>query len=95
MSPWKTEMHRARRAARWVVAAAAIAWTTMVATAQQDGFVPMTNVGTETLPASPLLFTAYAFVWVALIAYIFLLWRKIARVERELADVTARLANRR
>ena len=38
---------------------------------------------------------AYAFVWVALLAYVFLLWRRLGRVEHELADVNARLANRK
>ena len=39
----------------------------------------------ETLPALPLVYAAYAFVWVVLIAYVFMLWRRIGRVERELA----------
>lgn len=43
----------------------------------------------EVLPATPLVFAAYAFVWSALLAYVFLLWRRIGRVERELADLVA------
>jgi CcmD family protein len=67
-----------------------------VAWAQQgDGFVPATDIVRETLPASPFVYVAYAFVWVALVAYILLLWQRLNKVERELADVTARLAKRR
>jgi CcmD family protein len=66
-------------------------------TAAQDGFVPMTGnePDVEKLPAAPLVFAAYAFVWVAMIAYVFSLWRRLVRVERELADVTARLEAKR
>jgi CcmD family protein len=48
----------------------------------------------EPIPAAPLVFFAYGFVWFALLTYIFLLWRRMGRVERELADVTARLQSR-
>jgi CcmD family protein len=46
---------------------------------------------TEQLPATPLVFAAYAVVWVALLIYMFTLWRRIGRVERELSDVHRRL----
>lgn len=76
---------------------ALVAWAPAQALAQEQtsGFLPATNVAREALPASPLLFGAYGFVWVALVAYVFLLWRRISRVERELADVTAKLASRK
>jgi CcmD family protein len=63
----------------------------------QDGFVPVTGneADVEKLPAAPLVFAAYGFVWVAMIAYVFSLWRRLVRVERELADVSARLEARR
>lgn len=63
-----------------------------------DGFVPVTpadRASQEQLPATPLVFAAYAFVWVALLVYVFTLWRRVARVERELADVNARLRESR
>ena len=62
-------------------------------TAAQDGFVPIRpgDVVQEQLPAAPLVFAAYAFVWLALATYVFLLWRRVSRVERELAQVSARL----
>lgn len=57
----------------------------------QEGFVPATDIQKEALPASPLLYTAYAIVWLVLIGYLFLLWRRLDRVEKELRDVTARI----
>jgi CcmD family protein len=81
--------------------AAAIYWSAVGVLAQgqpaQDGFVPVTNgdLGQEQLPATPLVFAAYAFVWLVLLTYVFTLWRRISRVERELADVHTQLKARR
>ena len=50
---------------------------------------------TENIPAAPLIFAAYATVWVVLLLYVFALWRKLRRVEHELADVNAKLGVRR
>ena len=58
-------------------------------------FVPATDLARESLPAGPLIYTAYAFVWVMLTVYVFLLWRRLGRVEREIADVAAKLSSRR
>jgi len=58
-----------------------------------DGFVPMSELTTrEVLPATPLVFYAYAFVWVALLGYIFVLWRKLGRVEADLEAIRRRLS---
>jgi CcmD family protein len=86
-----------RMAAAIACGAAMAAWGSarVLAQAQTQGFVPATDIGRETLPALPLVYVAYAFVWVALVAYVFLLWRKIGKVERELADVTKKLEGRR
>jgi CcmD family protein len=61
----------------------------------QDTFVKASEVPTEVLPGTPFVFIAYAFVWVALLGYLFGLWRKLNRVERELAQVTSRVEGRR
>jgi CcmD family protein len=62
------------------------------ATPPAETFVPMSEAAPrEVLPATPLVFYAYAFVWVALIAYVFLMWRRMARVEQDLAAVQRRL----
>ena len=64
-------------------------------TPPQDAFIPGSQMPTEVLPGTPFVFIAYAFVWVALIGYVFGLWRKLARVERELAQVASRAEGRR
>jgi CcmD family protein len=65
--------------------------------AAQDGFVPVRpgELEQEQLPAAPLVFVAYSVVWIALLAYVFILWRRLVTVERELAEVAARVAARR
>ena len=61
----------------------------------QDEFVPIDELPPEDqLPAAPLLIAAYAFAWIALLIYIWSLWRRLGLVERELADVARRISNR-
>jgi hypothetical protein len=61
-----------------------------------DQFVPMSSLAPrEVLPATPLVFYAYAFVWLVLIVYVYSIWRRMARVERDLADVQRRLKDGR
>ena len=67
-------------------AAALLAQTT-------SGFEPATNIGKESLPAGPLVYTAYAIVWLVLIGYVFMLWRRLDRVEKELHEVAARVGS--
>lgn len=63
--------------------------------AAPDGFVPVNSLPqAEQLPAAPMVIAAYAVVWVVLIVYIWMLWRRLARVERELADLTRRVQER-
>lgn len=58
-----------------------------------SGFEPATNIGKESLPAGPLLYTAYAIVWLVLIGYVFMLWRRLDRVEKEMREVAARIGS--
>jgi CcmD family protein len=82
-----------RRTRMIVMAIAALLLVVAPAWAQtpQNEFVPMKAGEVEPLPAAPLVFFAYAFVWGALILYVFVLWRRINKVERELADLNGRL----
>jgi CcmD family protein len=60
--------------------------------ASANEFVPLSEAAPrEVLPATPLVFYAYGFVWVALLGYVFTIWRRMAQVERDLADVQRRL----
>lgn len=58
----------------------------------QEEFVPVSALPqAEQLPAAPLLIAAYAFVWVALMVYVWSLWRRLSRLERDLADLQRRV----
>lgn len=51
----------------------------------QDGFVPLDSLPpAEQLPAAPLLVTAYAFVWVLLMVYLFSIAKRLRKVEGEM-----------
>jgi hypothetical protein len=65
-------------------------------TAAQDGFVPVSQLppATEQLPATPLVAGAYAFMWVATLAYVFSLWRRLAAVDRELVSLKKEIGGR-
>jgi CcmD family protein len=68
--------------------------TVLLAQTPQSQFVPQESLPKQELSPGPLLYGAYAFVWGALIVYLFFLWRRIGRVERELADVNRKLAGK-
>ncbi len=60
--------------------------------AATDGFIPMSEMTTrELLPAAPLVFYAYGFVWIALLGYLWAIWRRVDRVEQDIARVRRRL----
>jgi CcmD family protein len=63
--------------------------------AAQEEFVPVSDAGQEQLPAAPLVMAAYAVAWLAVFLYVWSIWRRLTRVERELGDVSRRLAERR
>ena len=53
--------------------------------AATDGFVPVTDLPpAEQLPAAPLVLAAYAFIWVAVLVYVGLLWRRLGAVQKDL-----------
>ena len=61
----------------------------------QSEFVPVTEVpATDQLPAAPLLIAAYAFVWVAVLTYLWLLWRRLGKVEQEIQTLGTRIGKR-
>jgi CcmD family protein len=58
-----------------------------------DGFVPASSLpGQEQIPAAPLVIAAYSIVWLLVFGYVWSVWNRIARAERELADVSRRIA---
>jgi CcmD family protein len=63
--------------------------------AAQDEFVPLKDLPPdETLPAAPLVIGAYAFIWFAVMVYVWLLWRRMTAVDRELALLRRDIENR-
>jgi CcmD family protein len=58
-----------------------------------DQFVPMKSLPQQDqLPAAPLLVAAYAFVWVALLVYVWTIWRRLMKVEREVRELSSRVS---
>jgi len=79
-------------------AGVAVVLSSVMAFAQvtADKMVPLGEARPQAeLSPGPLVYGAYAFVWAAVVAYVFMLWRRVGRVERELQDVRGRLAARR
>jgi CcmD family protein len=63
--------------------------------AAQDEFVPVDELPQdEKLPAARLLIAAYSVAWIAVAAYLWSIWQRLGRVERELADVSRRTSQR-
>jgi CcmD family protein len=83
-------------ARRLVIAAVSIFLTTapLIAFQPPDGqgeFVPVTELPAgDRMPAAPLLITAYAFVWVALLIYVWSIWRRLGKVEGEIRAIANR-----
>lgn len=73
----------------------------LVALQQPAGsdFVPVSQLPdtrqAEQIPAAPMLIAAYIVVWLALLLYLWSLWRRLATVEREVADVARRVEDSR
>lgn len=63
-------------------------------TAAQDQYVPVERpmAPGDNLPAPRMLATAYAFVWVVLLVYLWSIRRRLATVEKEIASVSRRVA---
>ena len=57
----------------------------------QGEFVPLSDVPpSEQIPAFTLVAAAYAFVWLALLGYVWSVSRRLEQVERELATIDRR-----
>ncbi|HTL02755.1 MAG TPA: CcmD family protein [Vicinamibacterales bacterium] len=62
----------------------------------QSEFVPVNELpASEQLPAAPLLIAAYLFVWAAMLFYVWSLWRRLGKVERDISEVSQLLSKRR
>ena len=58
----------------------------------QEEFVPLESVRPEDqLPAAPLLVTAYAFIWILVLGYVWSLQRRTSTVAQELSSLKRRM----
>jgi hypothetical protein len=63
--------------------------------AATEGFVPVTDLPpAEQLPAAPMVIGAYAFIWVVVLAYVGLLWRRLGAVQKDLDALARRIPPR-
>jgi CcmD family protein len=68
----------------------------LYAQAGQSEFKPVTEVpASEQMPSAPLVIAAYAFVWLAFMAYAWTMWRKLGRVEQELQTLSTQIGKKR
>ena len=62
----------------------------------QSEFRPVTEIpASEQLPSAPLVIAAYAFVWLAFMVYVWMMWRKLGKVEQELSHLSAQIGKKR
>ena len=62
----------------------------------QSEFQPVTEIpASEQLPSAPLVIAAYAFVWLAFTVYVWMMWRKLGKVEQELQALSAQIVKKR
>jgi CcmD family protein len=58
----------------------------------QDEFLPVDQLPPgDQLPAARFLIIAYSVAWVLVAGYLFSIWKRLGRVEHEIADVTRRV----
>ncbi len=68
----------------------------LVAQPGQSEFQPVTEVpASEQLPSAPLVIAAYAFVWLVFMVYVWMMWRKLGKVEQDLHALSAQIGKPR
>jgi hypothetical protein len=62
----------------------------------QSEFKPVTEIpASEQMPSAPLVIAAYAFVWLAFTAYVWMMWRKLGKVEQDLHTLGTQISKPR
>jgi CcmD family protein len=62
----------------------------------QSEFKPVTEIpASEQLPSAPLVIAAYAFVWLAFMFYVWMMWKKLGKVDRELTHLSEQIGKKR
>lgn len=99
----RTDMDSISKLRRLVAAVLLVAtwWAVMPLAAQtqpppspaQEGFVPIDQLQPkEQLPAAPLVIAAYAVAWLVIFGYVWSIWRRLNRVEQDIASVSQRVS---
>ena len=85
---------RGRSCGRAGFVAGLVAFASRTAFAFQGAseFVPADQLGRDTVPGGVLVLAAYAVAWFAVVVYVWIVWRRAGRIERELNDIAAKLA---
>jgi CcmD family protein len=64
--------------------------------APQTEFIPIDKLPpSDQLPSAPLLVAAYAFVWIAVMFYLWTIWRRLNKVEADMRALEQRSATGR
>jgi CcmD family protein len=78
-----------------LLAPAVLAAAVQQAPPGQSEYVPIKDLPpTEQMPAAPLLIAAYAFAWIAVMFYLFTIWRRLNKVETEMHALAAKTTRR-
>jgi len=86
----KTVMHKAPR--HWTAhMLAALAVLLMGGIAQAQEYVKVENVPREQLPAPQFVGAAYGFIMVAMLVYVFVVARRLAKTRGDIAELRGRL----
>ncbi len=70
---------------------AACAALLIPAAVQAQEFVKVEGAPRQEIPAGPFVAAAYAFIWIAVLAYVVMLARGVARVRQETDELRAKL----
>jgi hypothetical protein len=78
-----------------LVVTAGPAWALQPPNPGQDGFLPLDQLPpSEQLPAAPLLIGAYVFFLALMMFYLWTIWRRLGKVEREMQELARRQEGR-
>jgi CcmD family protein len=75
----------------WGALAALVATCGAPAIAFAQQFEKVEGLPRQEIPAGPFVAGAYGFIWAAVLAYVFVIARGLARVERNIADLSRKL----
>jgi CcmD family protein len=63
---------------------------------QQDGFVPASSLPqTQSVSAPALVLAAYGLVWLFVVIFVFMMWRKLGALEKELGEARREFSARK